>query len=107
MYERVLALLEELKVREPWVVERREGMGVYRRGEKIFLVVREGSDPLRLDVGVGKELSRLLSSEYESVMASKVMDAATWVEVICTGQLGEDEVLDLVRASWERAGGQS
>jgi len=80
-----------------------EKLRVLSRGEKIFLVIHEGSDPLRLDVGVGKGLRKLLAEQYESVMNSRVMDDREWVEVICSGQLSDDEIIDLVRASWERA----
>jgi predicted DNA-binding protein (MmcQ/YjbR family) len=105
MYDKVLGLLEKLEREEAWTVERSgEVPTIYRRAGRVFLVVREASDPLRLDVGVGRELARLLADKYESVAPSRVMDRATWVEVICSGQLEEDEVLDLIRASWERVG---
>jgi predicted DNA-binding protein (MmcQ/YjbR family) len=103
--ERLAELLESLKEQEEWEMERREpGLEVYRRAGGIFLVVHVGSDPVRFDVGVGKELARLLTEKYESIMSSRVMDAATWVEVICVSQLDSDELLDLVRASFARAG---
>jgi len=80
-----------------------EKLVVWKRGEKIFLVEHEGSDPLRVETGVGKELARLLTEKYESVMKSRNMDERAWVEVICSGQLSDEDVIDLVRASWERA----
>ena len=80
-----------------------EKLVVWKRGEKIFLVEHDGSDPLRIEAGVGKELARLLTEKYESVMKSRNMDEREWVEVICSGQLSDEDVIDLVRASWERA----
>lgn len=111
MYEKIEVLLEGLKEYEPWSVVRDEkARAIYRRAEhngeegKIFLIVYEASDPLRIEVGVGRDLSKLLAGKYESVSPSHAMDARAWIEVICSGQLSEQEVLDLVRASWERAG---
>lgn len=105
-------LLEKLKDLGAWVVAHNDGMAVYRRSDtkdpdfpegRIFLVVHEGSDPLIIDVGVGRDLSKLLKDRYESVNPSRALDARSWIEVICSGQLSDDEVIDLIRASWERA----
>ena len=83
--------------------ERRGELELWRRGERIFLVLRVGSDPLGLELGVGVELAEWLVGKYESVMRAQNMDSETWVEVVCSGQLSEDEVMDLVRLSYEKA----
>ena len=79
-----------------------EKLKVLFRNGKIFLVIHTGSNPLRLDVGIGRGLVKLLTEQYESVMNSRAMDDREWVEIICSGQLSDNEVIDLVRASWER-----
>ena len=111
MYDKVETLLEKLAGLGKWTVSRDDkAQAIYRRIDgtddegRIFLVVHEASDPLLVDVGLGKDLARLLAGKYESVSPSRLMDAKSWVEVICSGQLSDEEVIDLIRASWERAG---
>jgi predicted DNA-binding protein (MmcQ/YjbR family) len=79
--------------------EFKEEKGVYFRGEKAFLVVHEGSEPLRLEVRTERGLRKLLMGEYESVLNSRYF-GRNGIEVICSGQLSEDEVYDLVRLSY-------
>jgi len=73
------------------------GLGVR---EKKYLIVHEGTEPLRLEVRTDEKLGKLLIGKYESVMQSKYFGKGG-VEVICSGQLSEDEVIDLVRLGWE------
>ena len=70
--------------------------GVWRRGEKVFLVVHGNTIEVRTDEKLGK----LLREKYESVMLSRYFGKGG-VEVVLAGQLSEEEVLDLVRLGWE------
>ena len=72
---------------------------VFKREGKIFLVVHEGTQPLRIEVRCDGKLGKLLRERYESVMLSKTL-GGSGIEVICSGQLEADEVIDLVRLSW-------
>ncbi len=69
--------------------------------DRNFLVIHKGTDPLRVDLRVDEGLSRILREKFESVMPSKVMSPKTWCEVICSGQIAKDELLDLIRAGIE------
>lgn len=77
----------------------RKVLRVFKREGRIFLVVWEDSDPLRLEVKCDEKLGKLLREGYESVLDSKTL-GKSGIEVICSGQLGRDEVMDLVRFSW-------
>lgn len=79
----------------------REGTSteIYSRGEKAFLVVHLGTDPLRVEVRTDGRLRKLLMEKYESVLDSRYF-GRNGVEVICSGQLTEDEVYDLIRLSY-------
>lgn len=77
----------------------RKSLRVFKREGRIFLVVWEGTDPLRIEVKCDGKLGRLLRERYESVLASKTL-GGSGIEVICSGQLSRDEVVDLVRLSW-------
>ncbi len=71
--------------------------------EKKYLVVHEGTRPLRIEVRTDEKLGKLLTDKYESVMRSWYFGKGG-VEIICSGQLSDDEVIDLVRLGWELAG---
>ena len=66
-----------------------------------FLVVHKGTDPLRIDLRVNENLSKILKEKFESVMSSNVMSPKTWCEIICSGQITKEELLDLIRAGIE------
>ena len=83
------------------VSERRENdMRIFSRGERIFLIIETGTSPLRIETRCDRKLSKTLQERYESVMTSRLL-GNNGIEVICSGQLTKDEVLDLVRHSFE------
>lgn len=75
---------------------------VFYRGEKIVLVVEEGTNPLRLEMRCDHALSKTLQDRYESVMESRAL-GRSGIEIICSGQLSDDEIVDLVRHSYEQS----
>ena len=72
---------------------------VLKREGSVFLVIHEDTDPLRVEMKCDGKLGKLLREKYESVLLSKTL-GGSGVEVICSGQLEKDDVLDLVRLSW-------
>ena len=81
--------------------ERRDGgLRIFTRGEKIFLVIETGTDPLRIETRCDRKLSKTLQERYESVMESRAL-GRNGIEIICSGQLSDDEVMDLVRHGYE------
>lgn len=72
---------------------------VFRRAGRVFLVVWEGTSPLRIEVKCDEKLGKLLRERYESVLFSRTLGRGG-IEVICSGQLTADEVVDLVRLSF-------
>lgn len=64
-------------------------------GGKAFLIVRKETIEVRTD----RELSELLRSQYESVMESRYFGRGG-IEIVLSGQLGDDEINDLVRLSY-------
>ncbi len=86
--------LENTSVREE------KGMKVFYRGERIFLVMEPGTDPLRIQLRCERNLSKTLQKRYESVMESRAL-GRNGIEIICSGQLEHDEIIDLVRHGYE------
>lgn len=77
-----------------------KGMVIYSRGERVFLVIEPETNPLRVQIRCDRRLSRTLQERYESVMESRAL-GRNGIEIICSGQLAEDEIIDLVRHSYE------
>lgn len=90
---------------------RLEGYRVYRlseaeienRDQLIFAIVKTGSFPVMIDLLCDRKLADNLRAKYESVVPSKLMDERNWNRVICSGQLTEEEVLDLVNLAYQMA----
>lgn len=83
------------------VSERRDGgLRIFERSERIFLVIETDTNPLRIETRCDRRLSKTLQEQYESVMESRAL-GRNGIEIICSGQLTNDEILDLVRHSYE------
>jgi hypothetical protein len=59
-----------------------------------------GTDPLRIQVRCERNLSKTLQERYESVMESRAL-GRNGIEIICSGQLEHDDIIDLVRHGYE------
>ena len=95
------AVLDYLKQFED-VTERtaEKGMRIFERGEHIMACIEIGTQPLRLELRCDRKLSLTLQERYESVMESRAL-GRNGIEVICSGQLSDDEVFDLIRHAYE------
>ena len=79
-----------------------EKTAVYKSAEgKIFALIADDSDPLRISLKCDPNLATLLRDKYESVLPGYHLNKKHWITIIMTGQLGDDEVRDLVRHSYE------
>ena len=77
-----------------------EGVAVYKAGEKMFALVQEGSQPIKLSLKCDPKLSKVLREKYESVMLGYHLNKKHWITVLLTGQLSWPEVQDLIRHSF-------
>lgn len=81
-----------------------EGVAVYKVGPKeagkMFALIHEGETPLRLSAKGDPQLNELLRERYETVLPGYHLNKKHWNTIICTGQLGEDELFDLIRHSY-------
>lgn len=72
----------------------------FYRGEKVFLVLQKNTKPLRIEIRCDRRLSNTLQERYESVMQGRAL-GRNGLEVICSGQLSDEDIVDLVRHSYE------
>jgi predicted DNA-binding protein (MmcQ/YjbR family) len=97
----ILKFVKELDERFGGVLSSlEEDKKIFRRGDKVFLVLYIKADPVRLEVRTDRNLRKILMGKYESVLDGRML-GRNGIEVIASGQLEDAEVLDLVRLSFE------
>jgi predicted DNA-binding protein (MmcQ/YjbR family) len=78
-----------------------EGVAVYKTSDdKMFALVQEGSNPVKLSLKCDPLLAKTLRERYESVMPGYHLNKKHWNTLLLTGQLEWPEVQDLIRHSY-------
>ncbi len=79
-------------------------VAVYKAGEaddaKLFALIAEGSDPLRLSLKCDPLLAQTLREKYETVMPGYHLNKKHWNTIVLTGQLPWEEIQGLIRHSY-------
>ncbi|MCA9324691.1 MmcQ/YjbR family DNA-binding protein [Candidatus Saccharibacteria bacterium] len=78
-----------------------EGVAVYKTGDKMFALISEGSDPVRISLKCDPLLAQTLRERYESVMPGYHLNKKHWNTIVLSGQLPWNEVQDLIRHSYQ------
>lgn len=90
-----------------------EGTSVYKVGDrekgegKMFALIADGSDPLRVSLKCDPQLAETLREKYETVQPGYHLNKKHWNTIICSGQLPDDEIKDLARLSYDLVTGTS
>lgn len=82
-----------------------EGVAVYKAGDKMFALISEKSEPLRLSLKCDPKLAETLREKYETVLPGYHLNKKHWNTVILTGQLPWEEIQGLIRHSYELVSG--
>jgi predicted DNA-binding protein (MmcQ/YjbR family) len=83
-----------------------EGSSVYKVGHKetgegkIVAVIQDGTKPLRVSLKCDPILAETLRAKYETVVPGFHLNKKHWNTIICSGQLDDEEIKDLVRLSY-------
>ena len=83
-----------------------EGTSVYKAGDKaandgkLFAIIADGSKPLRVSLKCDPILAQNLREKYESVLPGYHLNKKHWNTIICTGQLTDQEIKDLIVLSY-------
>lgn len=83
-----------------------EGTSVYKVGSKeegdskMFALIDDTSKPLRISLKCDPVLADSLRKEYETVLPGYHLNKKHWNTIICTGQLSDDQINDLIRLSY-------
>lgn len=90
-----------------------DGTSVYKVGNKesnegkLFALIADESKPLRVSLKCDPLLAVNLRDKYESVLPGYHLNKKHWNTILCTGQLSDDEIYDLIRLSYNLVTGQS
>lgn len=71
-------------------------VAVYKAGGKMFALIAEGRDPVRISLKCDPQLAETLRQKYETVLPGYHLNKKHWNTIVCSGQLGEDEIRDLI-----------
>lgn len=77
-----------------------EDVAVYKAGDKMFALIAEGKDPVRISLKCDPQLAETLREKYDSVMPGYHLNKKHWNTIVLSGQLGWEEVKDLIRHSY-------
>ncbi len=71
-------------------------VAVYKAGDKMFALIAEGANPVRISLKCDPLLAETLREKYETVLPGYHLNKKHWNTIICSGQLNEDEIKDLI-----------
>ena len=84
-----------------------EDVAVYKVGDKMFALIREGKHPVQLSLKSDPLLSKVLREKYDEIMPGYHLNKKHWNTLVLAGQLGWDEVQDLIRHSYQLVTGDT
>jgi predicted DNA-binding protein (MmcQ/YjbR family) len=67
---------------------------------KMYALIAEGKDPVRLSLKCDPALAELLREKYETVMSGYHLNKQHWNTIVCSGQLSLDELKELMDLSY-------
>lgn len=82
-----------------------EEVAVYKVNDKMFALLAEGSDPVRISLKCDPKLSEVLREKYESVMPGYHLNKKHWNTIILSGQLDWEDIKGLIRLSYDLVNG--
>jgi len=84
-----------------------EGVAVYKVGDKMFALISEGKDPLRISLKGDPQLNVVLREKYETVLEGYHLNKKHWNTIILTGQLPWEEIQGFIRHSYDLVAGSN
>lgn len=78
-----------------------EDVAVYKVKDKMFALISEKSDPLRISLKCDPQLAVVLREKYESVMPGYHLNKKHWNTIVLSGQLDFEEIKGLIRHSFD------
>src|SRR5690554_5405610 len=76
-------------------------VAVYKVKGKMFALIPEGKEPVRISLKCDPQLAELLRAKYESVMPGYHLNKKHWNTIVLSGQLPWEDVKALIRHSYD------
>ena len=76
-------------------------VAVYKVQDKMFALVAEEKDPIRISLKCDPQLAVTLRERYESVLPGYHLNKKHWNTVLQTGQLSDDDILGFIDLSYD------
>src|ERR1041384_8253156 len=76
-------------------------VAVYKVGDKMFSLIAEKTNPVRISLKCDPMLAEHLREKYETVLPGYHLNKKHWNTIICSGQLSEEEIKDLANLSYQ------
>ncbi len=71
--------------------------------EQFFALLKNDSYPAILELKTDSKLAKNLCQKYESISPAKNIDPQNWIQIVCSGQLSDQELFDLIRLAYDQA----
>jgi predicted DNA-binding protein (MmcQ/YjbR family) len=84
-----------------------EDVAVYKAGDKMFALIAEKTQPVRISLKCEPQLAEYLREKYETILPGYHLNKKHWNTIICSGQLSEQEIKDLILLSYNLVVGNS
>ncbi|MDZ7744411.1 MAG: MmcQ/YjbR family DNA-binding protein [Candidatus Saccharibacteria bacterium] len=92
---------EEVAVYKVFVPSGGADVDVAQGEWKMFALVAEGKDPVRLSLKCDPQLAKLLREKYETVLEGYHLNKKHWNTIILSGQLPWEEIQGFIRHSYD------
>ena len=83
-----------------------EDVAVYKVNDKMFALIPEGKDPVRISLKCDPLLAETLREKYETVLPGYHLNKKHWNTIILTGQLPWEEIQGFIRLSYDLVAGK-
>lgn len=86
-----------------------EEVSVYKVGDKstkegkMFALIAEGSNPLRVSLKCDPQLAIVLREKFEAVLPGYHLNKKHWNTILCTGQVPDEDLKSLMTLSYNLA----
>lgn len=78
-----------------------EDVAVYKVKDKMFALIPEGKEPIRISLKCDPQLAQVLREKYETVLEGYHLNKKHWNTIILTGQLPWEDIKALIRHSYD------
>lgn len=78
-----------------------EDVAVYKVHDKMFALITEKSDPVRISLKCDPELAKVLREKYDEVMEGYHLNRKHWNTIVLSGQLPWEDIQALIRHSYD------